>query len=234
MAEEEDKKNPWYQSNIKKTLKKRNSDQRNLINVIQAMDSQLIKEVTEILQEHTEGKGIADWSLLDEESPTYNKKVADLVVKKIDEVYSLDSKLHPLKDVIKKANLERNYFNEQLVKGLYFQHTEDLKRAIGSENFMEDMKGHQKKNLDRVIEDSAKHLTSDINPDEHADYILDFLYDEYKFDKDAVSEDKMRLSVSSLISTHNVGKLDKDLIHRQFKKYAKSRKASQTQYQETG
>ncbi|MBW2963798.1 hypothetical protein KY306_03435, partial [Candidatus Woesearchaeota archaeon] len=206
-------KDPWHKNNIDDTLKKRKNDQRNLLNVVQAMDSQLIYEVTKILKDHS-GKDIPDWSLLDSEHKSYNKEVADKVRAKIDEVYSLDSKLHPLKDVIKKANLERNYFNEQLVKGIYFKHTHQLKRGIGSENYMATMQERHKDNLDEVVKATSEHLLSDLDPDKHADYVLDFLKDKYKFDKEKVSTDSMKNKVHELMVRHVAQRLSKDYIHR--------------------
>ena len=47
---EKKSKDPWHKENIDKTIKKREEDRRNLLNVIQAMDSQLVYEVTTILK----------------------------------------------------------------------------------------------------------------------------------------------------------------------------------------
>ena len=214
-------KDPWHKGNIEKTLEKRKGDRRNLLNVIQAMDSQLIHEVTEILQKHTP-QGPADWSLIDSQHKNYNKDVADLVRKKIDEVYSLDSKLHPLKDVIKKANLEKNYFNEQLVKGLYFRHTHELKKGIGEKDYMQVMKHLHKGNLDRIVKESGEYMLSDVEPDVHGEHVIDYLHDKYKFDKEKVSKDLMKTKVHELLAGHLDKTLSKDYLHRHYKKHKKA------------
>lgn len=220
MAEKKSK-DPWHKSNIDKTLDKRKNDQRNLLNVVHAMDSQLVYEVTKILKDHS-GKDIANWSLLDSEHKDYNKDVAEKVRKKIDEVYSLDSKLHPLKDVINKANLEKNYFNEQLIKGLYFKHTEEMKKGIGSKDYMRTMQAHHKKNLERVTEDSAEYMLSDVDMEKHADHVVDYVQDKYKFDKKKVNIDLMKKNIHNLLA-HEVNKsLDKETIHRQYKSHKKA------------
>lgn len=209
-------KDSWHRDNIESTLETRHEHHRNLLNIIQAMDSQLIYEVTKILKEHS-GEDIADWSLLDSESKKYNQEVADKVMKKIDDVYSLDSQLHPLAGIIKKANLEKNYFNDRLVKGLYFGHVEQLKRSIGSKNYLAHMQAHHKKNLETVTQSSMEHFVSDVNHKKHGAGVVDYLQSEYQFDISKINTDLMQHDAQNLMMSHITGKLDKDVIHRSYK-----------------
>ncbi|MBT4935617.1 hypothetical protein HOL21_02535 [Candidatus Woesearchaeota archaeon] len=216
MSDDKKKKDPWHKDNIDKTIKSRQNDQRNLLNVIQAMDSQLQHEVTNILKAKA-GEGIPDWSLLDRESSKYDKKVADSVRAKIDEVYSIDSKLHPLAGVIKKAGLDNNYFNKKLIEGIYFKHTDALKKNVGAKDYMAVMKSVHKNNLDKVEEQSLEHLLSDVDSEKHGDGVVDYIHGKHKFDKSKVNSDLMKYNPQGLLRSHMGGDLNKDTIHRQYR-----------------
>ncbi|PIN76594.1 hypothetical protein COV17_01855 [Candidatus Woesearchaeota archaeon CG10_big_fil_rev_8_21_14_0_10_36_11] len=216
MAEKKKKKDPWHKDSIEDTIESRKNDQRNLLNVIQAMDSQLQFEVTNILKTHS-GEGIADWSLIDRESKKYNQKIADLVRDKIDDVYSIDSQLHPLAGVIKRAGLEKNYFNERLVNGLYFKHVDALKRNIGAKDYMGAMKSLHKDNLEKVAKQTIEHLVADVDPETHGEGVIDYIHGKLKFDKARVNPDLMRYNAQDLLRSHIAGDLTKDVIHRQYK-----------------
>ena len=211
-------KDPWHKSNLEDTVKARNRDQTNLLNVIGAMDSQLVHEVTKLLKEKS-GEGIPDWSLIDSTpgNNKYDEKLAAKVRSKIDEVYSLDSKLHPLAGVIKKAGLERNYFNNRMVQGLYFAHMDKLKKEVGSPNYMATMKNIHSENMKAVTEQTNEHTFSDMDPKKHGKGIVDYLKDIYKFDEGIVNRERMERESVGLYQAHLSGNLDKDAIHRTFK-----------------
>ena len=218
---EEDKNDPWHQDNIDKTVKHRRAHQRDLVGVIKAMDSQLRVEVTEILKKHTKKKGPANWSLLDEEHDDYNPKVVEEVKAKIDEVYSLDSKLHPLKDVIKKANLGGNYFNQQMVDGIYFGHKDKLKRGIGSKDYMGEMEREQEDNLKEILQKTSEQIFSGIDPEKHGAGAVEYLHGKYKFDKKKVRVDRIEDNCKEMIKAHFGRQLSKDVLHRTYKKRGK-------------
>lgn len=215
-GDEKKSKDPWHRENIEATLETRGEHHRNLLNVVQAMDSQLIFEVTKVLKEHS-GAGIADWSLLDSESKKYNKDVADKVSKKIDEVYSLDSKLHPLAGIIKRADLENNYFNNRLVQGLYFGHVDKLKREIGSKDYLASMKHHHKENLEKVTESSMEHFFADVDYKKHGEGVVDFLSDRYNLDKKRIHTERMERDAPGLLQAHLANHINPEGIYRSYK-----------------
>ena len=143
------------------------------------------------------------------------------IKKKIDAVYSLDSELHPLKEVINKAGLENNYFNNEMVKGLYFRHSETLKQAIGEKDYMAVMENVHQANLKEVRKDLSKKLFNGLDVDQHGKGIVDYIQDKYKFDEKKVSRDRLEAEAGDLLINHLNKELSKDKIHRQYKSHKK-------------
>ena len=97
------------------------------------MDSQLDYEIAKILKK--KGDAIPNYDYINEDSKVYDAELAKKVLDKIDEVYGLESELHPLKGVIDKAKIDKNYFNKRLVEGLYFKHKDTIKKMVGKKGF---------------------------------------------------------------------------------------------------
>lgn len=222
-GDEKKSKDPWHKGNIDDTLKHRQNHKRDLVNVIKAMDSQFKTEVTEVLKKHTKS-GLPNWSLIDSEHKDYNQKVADEVKAKIDAVYSLDSKLHPLAGVIKKADLEKNYFNNQLIQGLYFKHSDTLKRTIGQKDYMSVMENLHNDNLKHVNKAVDDQILGGLDPDKHGKGVVEYIGDKYKFDKDKVSAERMENDAGDLLANHINKQLSKDSIHRTYKAHKPPKK----------
>lgn len=214
MADE--KKDPWEKSTISKTIKTRKAHRRDLLHVINAMDSQLEYELAKMLKK--KGDVVPNYDYIIEGSDVYDKDLAKKVVNLIDKVYDVDSDLHPLKSVIDKANLDKNYFNKQLIDGLYFSHKEGIKQAVGKRHFVEIMKKTQGANVEKIGQETQKHAVGDIDPDKHGDSIYDFIKDEYKIDESKVDKDRLKHDATTIMYNHIFGQLGKDDLHEMYRK----------------
>lgn len=219
MSDDDKPKDPWHKKNITDTIKKRKAHRRDLLNVISAMDSQLEYEIARLLKK--KGDTVPNYDYINEESDVYDKDLAKKVLEKIEEVYDIDSELHPLKGVIDKANLDKNHYNKRLVEGVYFKHKHELKKHIGKKNFVEIMKEMQGKNRERIGEETQAHAVSDVDSEKHGSDLYGFLKDEYQFDPKKVDEGMLKRDIHEAIAHHMFGNVKKDYFHSKYKKYKK-------------
>ena len=96
---------------------------------------------------------------------------------------------------------------------------------MGSRNYQQAMKQIFASNIEEVNKRSLDSMFSDIDVKKHGDYVVDFLQDEHKFDKDYVSTELLKTSAHQLMRMHYTKNLDKDFIHHTYKKVAKPKEA---------
>jgi hypothetical protein len=216
MAKEEAPQDPWHPKNVEKTKKKRLSDLVNLKSNIRAYDARLQVKVNDYLEE--QGKGFHH---LDETHDEFDKGLAKKVEGMVDDHYEGFGKA--IKGYIKETEMDGkkgNYFVKELLKGTFFGHARDVKKAVRSKDFSGSMESASQKNLQNVENQAFQRLASDVDPEKHGESLYGFLKTEYKFSDKKVDKDSVVRGLDQIMTLHAAGRLDKDYFHTEHKKYA--------------
>ena len=216
----EKSKDPFHKDNVETTIKKRKIDLNNTVEYIDAMDSHAHYQTVSILKKHAKANKVDElYTLLDKTHKNFSKEAEKEVTEAIDKSYDTSDEIHPLNG-LHEALSKENFYNAELIKGIYTGHVDTIKKGMGKKNFLKAMKQHQEKNLEKVTMELHQKAGNGITTDEHKKNVADYFMDKFKADKKKVSMDYLTHHANDLVVNHSAGFLkDADGLHEMGKEY---------------
>ncbi|MFH1770793.1 MAG: hypothetical protein ABH828_04515 [archaeon] len=213
-------KDPFHKDNIDSTIKNRKIDLDNTVEYINAMDNHAHYQTVSILKKHAKKNKVGElYTLLDKTHKNFSKEAEKEVTEAINKSYDTSDEIHPLNG-LHEALSKENFYNAELIKGIYTGHKDDILKNMGKKNFLKTMKQHQKENLEKVTMKLHQKTPNGITTDEHRKNVVDYFMDKFKADKKKVSMDYLIHHADEIVINHSTGFLNSaDGLHEMGKEY---------------
>ena len=218
MAKKED---PFVKGNLKKTLDTRKNQHQSIVNVVDAIDGEFKARVAEVLMEGTDDT-TPNYDLINRTSDLYDEKKAQAIIDLVDSHYDVKNRIHPLRKALTDAKVDKT--TRTLIENLYSGHKDDLKKAVGSTNYIAAIEQHMDENLKQVRGKILSAARSGYNMFKHGDDLVEHLKDTYRLDMDKVDVNAMKNMGGELIQMHVSGQLNDKVIYNSAPKYKGKKK----------
>jgi hypothetical protein len=204
--------------NPHETLEKRKTDRDNLLNVLDAIDSQYTVEVANILKERgkKDGKKTVDYTYIHEGHENYDKDTAQKVREAVDNNYNVKNDLHPLKEVFMKELGKDNHYLDEFLNDVFFRHKEQMRKAVGQSDFMEVVQNAQFQNKRQNMAETLDKALNGLDTDAQKDKVLGYFIDHYNVDEKRIqSKDLLKRNIKTIAQGHISRDLKTESIYDQ-------------------
>jgi hypothetical protein len=119
------------------------------------------------------------------EVPDYSRIPEDRALQErikeaIDANYSFDNEIHPLHGVVDTDRLDRNFFNDALMRGLLFPHQPMVRAAVSEEDFMDQYGAMEKQSQQQLQSRLMGSAAADVVEQSALPDLKQYLKDSYE------------------------------------------------------
>lgn len=116
---------------VQESMENKKLELTNYVNNVKAVEAGLRYDI------HCAFRGVPAGEVPDYSTIPGNHALQERIQEAIEANYSLDNDIHPLHGTVNTERLERNFFNNALVRGLLFPHENMVKAAVAGPDFMD-------------------------------------------------------------------------------------------------
>jgi len=190
---------------LEKILDERAKQFRNVSHVVEDIDNSLKYKIAQAVQKKT-GKNVPDYDLIEDDTEL-QREIKSI----IEDVYSLDYELSPLKDAVDKGKIDEPSL--KLIRNIYAGHKNDVLRAVGTPRFRTKLNSIHNTNLEEVQKKLITVASDGYSPSLHGDIAYEFFKDKYKFKEEKVDKDLLKRQMPSAIGAYVQGVAREDIFY---------------------